>query len=106
LFSSNVLRLKNNNALTQIIEKVFSEYLVKELEEILSNLNIPCSKVYEMSDVAGDKDNFKRKSLLHFKHKKLGDCIIPGNSIIFSEIGNMSIEKAPEIGEDNDKYGL
>ncbi len=106
LYSSNELRLKNNSTLNIIVEKVFSKYSVKDLEEELSNLNIPCSKVYEMSDVYLDIDNFKNKSLIRFKHSKLGECVIPGISVNFSSQSKLLIKEAPEIGEDNDKYGL
>lgn len=106
LFCSNILRLKNNDALTQIIEEVFTQYNVSELEILLMERNIPCSKVNEMSDIANDENNFKRKALLHVKHSKLGECIVPGNSIIFSACDIKELEEAPEIGEDNKKYGL
>lgn len=106
LYSSNTLRLANNNELTKIIERVFAKYSVKDLEEKLSQLKIPCSKVYEMSDVYVDKDNFQKKALLHFKHSKLGNCVIPGSSIAFSEVNDISVVEAPEIGGNNNSYGL
>src|SRR5438034_1235347 len=40
LFSSNLLRLKNNNVLTEIIEKVLAKYNVSEIEKIFSETNI------------------------------------------------------------------
>ncbi len=105
-YSSNILRIKNNNKLTKIIESVFSHFSAKKLEERLSQLKIPCSRICEMSDVYNDNSNFKRGSLVHFRHSKLGDCVIPGSSILFSENSKMFHEEAPEIGEDNEKYGL
>lgn len=106
LFDSNSLRLKNNVALVEIMEKAFSSYTSKELEDQLNLLQIPCSRVYEMSDVSKDEDNYKRQSLIRFSHSKLGECIIPGKSINFSQPADFKISEAPVIGQDNKKYGI
>jgi crotonobetainyl-CoA:carnitine CoA-transferase CaiB-like acyl-CoA transferase len=106
LFSSNILRLKNSKALTEIIEKVFAAYSVAELEELLSKLSIPCSKVNEMADVASDEENFSRKALVHVQHSKLGECVVPGSCITFSEVTSTDLDEAPAIGEDNKQYGI
>lgn len=106
LFSTNLMRLKNNITLTGIIEKVLGTYKVSYLEEKFLNLGIPCSRVNEMSDVASDMDNFKNKSLILLTHPKLGKCIVPGMPITFSEGIHILPQKAPEIGENNVEYGL
>lgn len=106
LFTTNTLRLKNKDALTTIIEQAFTSYTAKEIEHQLSSLQIPCSQVLEMSDVASDKDNFRRQALVRFKHPKLGTIITPGRSIRFSIDEEFPISQAPHIGKDNKKYGI
>jgi len=106
LFASNTLRLKHKERLTEIIEKTFANYTTRNLEHELSDRGIPCSRVYEMSDVASSEENFRRKALLRFQHSKLGTVIIPGKSIHFSEGNEIQIEEAPAIGRDNKKYGV
>ncbi len=59
-----------------------------------------------MSDVYRDKNNYKNNSLIHYNHSKLGECVVPGKSIKFSTKNEILISEAPEIGKDNDKYGL
>jgi CoA:oxalate CoA-transferase len=106
LFTTNTLRLKNQEMLTGIIEQVFSSYTSRDLESKLNLLEVPCSRVYEMSDVAAEEDNFKRKALISLDHSKLGKVVIPGKSIHFSESDNFPITEAPSIGKDNKKYGI
>lgn len=105
-FTSNTLRLKHKERLTTIIEKAFEHYTALDLERELFDRGIPCSRVYEMSDVANSEENFKRKALLRFNHSKLGAIIIPGKSIHFSESSETKIKEAPAIGQDNKKYGI
>lgn len=106
LFSSNILRLKNNQKLTEIIEKTFADYSIERLEEKLNNLGIPSSKVNEMSDVYNNTEIFKNQTLIHFQNNQLGDCVIPGKSINFSEVSGVKITPAPGIGENDNDYGL
>jgi len=106
LFASNTLRLKHKEQLTESIEKVFARYTADDLEQELSGRGLPCSRVYEMSDVATSEENFKRGALLHFAHSKLGDIIIPGKSINFSAEEALPFKEAPAIGKDNDGYGV
>ncbi len=94
-FSSNELRLKHNDQLTKAIELAFATHSTAEIENSLQEINIPCSKINEMSDVFEDQNNFSKKFLLHFNHSKLGDCVIPGSSINFSENDDLDIEEAP-----------
>ncbi len=94
-FSTNELRLKNNDQLTRAIEQAFSNRSTAEIEQQLKEINVPCSKINEMSDVFSDQNNFSKKLLLHFNHSKLGDCVVPGSSINFSENDELNIEEAP-----------
>ena len=57
LYVTNELRLKNLQRLTRLIESVFSQYPVTDLEEKLSSRKIPCTRIYEMSDVYADEHN-------------------------------------------------
>lgn len=106
LFAENSLRLKNNPKLTVIIESVFGRYNSTDLEQILTRLNIPNCRVYEMSDVCADENNFTSKSLIRINHPKLGNCVIPGQSIKFSEVQETVIKNAPEKGDDNDELHI
>lgn len=106
LFQSNMLRLKNKQRLVEAVEKVFANFQVAKLERKLSDLGVPCSRINEMSDVATEEDNFRRKALIEVKHSKLGNIIVPGKSINFSEAQDLEMTEAPTIGRDNKKYGV
>lgn len=106
LFSSNSLRLANNDSLSSIIEKAISNFSVKDLEAKLSQIDIPCSKVNNMSDVYADEDNYKNEFLVKFHHSLLGECVVPGKSIKFSKIQTENLKQAPDIGENDKDYGL
>jgi crotonobetainyl-CoA:carnitine CoA-transferase CaiB-like acyl-CoA transferase len=106
LYATNELRLKNLQHLTGLIESVFSQYPVTDLERKLVGRKIPCTRVYEMSDVYADEHNYTSGSLLHFNHDKLGECVVPGKSINFSEGESFVIKKSPQIGDDDTHYGI
>ncbi len=106
IFTSNELRLKNLEPLTQIIEKAFSEFKVAELLIKLQELEIPCSSVSYMSDVANDNSNFENKRNVKLNHSKLGEIIVPGKSINFTEFPDFEVREAPDVGENNSEYGI
>lgn len=106
LFYSNILRLENNDRLTNLIEQVFAKFTVQQLVKTLTALTIPNSKVNQMSDLIHEELLFKQGNLVRIKHSKLGDCVVPGNSVIFSEMREIGLTESPSIGRDNDKYGI
>lgn len=106
LFVNNHMRLEHKEELTKIIELVFGKFHALELEEMLSERGVPCSRVYEMSDVYGEEDNYRRKALVKIDHPLLGACVIPGVSINFSEADEVQFHAAPKIGEHDKEYGL
>lgn len=106
LFISNSLRLMNNETLTSTLENVFSSYSVTALEKILTDLGIPCSKVNDMSDVYLNEDNYTNGFLIKFQHSLLGDIVVPGKSIKFSQSSQEEMKAAPAIGQNNQEYGI
>lgn len=106
LFATNALRLEHNVELTSMIEKVFSSFTVVALQEKLTQRNIPCSKVNEMSDVYSDVQNYRQGYLSRFHHPDLGECVVPGKSITFSKFPENQLQSAPSIGQHNIDYGL
>lgn len=105
-FKTNIDRLKHAAKLTAKISSAFSSYTAAELEATLLAHGIPCSRIYEMSDVAADESNFSRGALERYTHAVLGEIIIPGSSIHFSGTDSVPLSQAPAVGEDNARYGL
>lgn len=106
MFETNTLRLTNKELLTEVMEEAFADITAADLERALNSLQIPCSRMYEMSDVAKEDDNFKRQALIKVKHTKLGEIIVPGKSINFSESPEFRISEAPSLGRDDKDYEL
>lgn len=106
LLKSNHERLQNNKYLTTILESVFKQYKATALVMLLQEIEIPCSKVNTMKDVANSKQNFSNGSLIKINHPRIGQCIIPGHAINFSIMEEAEISNAPQIGEHNKEYGI
>lgn len=105
-FSTNSLRLVNNELLTPIIEAVFTRFLTVELQKKLTTLSIPCSKVNNMSDVYKNSDNYKNGFLVKMRNKRTNNFVTSGRSIKFTRDTSKKFVLAPAIGEDNGDYGL
>jgi CoA:oxalate CoA-transferase len=106
LFSTNILRIKNDSMLTQVIERSFSRYTVSELIPLLAAIHIPCSKVNSMSDVYNDSDNYSKGYVRKEQHPLLGECVVPGSSVRFLECPAVENHSSPKNGEHNAEYGV
>lgn len=105
-FATNSSRVEYQAELTRLLEEIFSKFPSDILLAKLSKLDIPCSKVNNMRDMSKINSNFKKGFLKEINHTKLGKCIIPGRSIIFSDYPESDYKEAAEIGKDNNEYGI
>lgn len=83
-FNTNVQRLRFQPELTKYIESCFSVLSTKKLIKELKAIEIPCAAVAQMSDVAVNKWFTRHKAVVSINHPKLGTCLVPGHSILFS----------------------
>jgi CoA:oxalate CoA-transferase len=106
LFATNNLRLANQMALTEIIESSLKDFSPSEAIEILSQLGIPCGQVAEMSDIYANSFLYKSNFLEKKTHPIAGSYVTPKQSIIFSEMKELTLHDAPQVGQDNETYDV
>lgn len=106
LFETNALRLANQSILTNTIETAFSNFDTNTLIELLRENKIPCAKVATIREVALNEDYQKQEILFKYSHPELGECVVPGRAIHFSEDTERIVNPAKKVGEDNKNYGL
>jgi hypothetical protein len=59
-----------------------------------------------MSQVYDEKDNYDREFLKKINYPDIGEFVVPGKSIIFSNEKNIEYKRAPKVGENNKEYGI
>jgi CoA:oxalate CoA-transferase len=102
-FATNEDRLKNNAALTILIESVFIQYETKALLTKLTELGIPAGPVREMQDVLATPWFYESGALQKIVHPTLGTSVVPGHAIWIEGETPKSLQPAPNLGEHNDK---
>lgn len=106
LFISNEKRLENSEELTNFVQSVLNSLPEETLVEMLTELGIPASYVYSMAQVYDEKDNYDREFLKKINYPDIGEFVVPGKSIIFSNEKNIEYKRAPKVGENNKEYGI
>lgn len=106
LFATNILRVKHNDALTSLIEKVFSTSTVQDIVDECRNRGIAASRVNTMLDVLSLGSLFQSAEIIEVGHPKLGVHVEPGYPLHFSQAVSEQHKLAPTVGEHNSEYGI
>lgn len=102
LFATNGQRLNQQQQLTVLIERVFCQYSRQELESLLEARQIPCAAVNEMTDVAALTTLYESGALVKLNHPQVGEYVVAGRCISFSEGDLPLFQPAPQLDQAHD----
>jgi CoA:oxalate CoA-transferase len=102
-FKTNGRRVKNNEALKQIIESWFATFpdrdsIVTELDKF----RVPCGPVFSLEEAMAHPHLRERKTVRKVSDPAFGEFDIPGLPVKFSAWPDRTDLKASRVGEDND----
>jgi CoA:oxalate CoA-transferase len=102
-FKTNSRRVKNNEALKQIIEDWFATFpdrdsVVAELDKF----RVPCAPVWSLEEAMAHPHLRERKTIRQVSDPALGQFEIPGFPVKFSDWAPADDLKASRVGEDNE----
>ena len=104
-YKNNSLRVKNRKGLNKIINKIIKQKSIEYWVDGLTNVNVPCGPINDISQVFDDPQVKSRKMKIKMKHKKSKQLIdLIANPIKFS-VSNIKYKKAPPVlGEDTELF--
>ena len=104
-YKNNSLRVKNRKSLNKIINKIIKQKSIEYWVDGLTNVNVPCGPINDISQVFDDPQVKSRKMKIKMKHKKSKQLIdLIANPIKFS-VSKIKYKKAPPIlGEDTELF--
>jgi crotonobetainyl-CoA:carnitine CoA-transferase CaiB-like acyl-CoA transferase len=98
-FMSYVLRKQNEADLLSIVEPIVSQRKAAELESILMEAGVPCSKMNNIKEVFEDPHMIDRGITVDVEHPVMGKMKTVRNPVLFSEESPSIRKHAPSLGE-------
>jgi crotonobetainyl-CoA:carnitine CoA-transferase CaiB-like acyl-CoA transferase len=98
-FMSYVLRKQNEADLLSIVEPIVSQRKAAELEAILMEAGVPCSKMNNIKEVFEDPHMIDRGITVDVEHPVMGKMKAVRNPVLFSEESPSIRKHAPSLGE-------
>jgi crotonobetainyl-CoA:carnitine CoA-transferase CaiB-like acyl-CoA transferase len=98
-FMSYVLRKQNEADLLSIVEPIVSQRKASELESILMEAGVPCSKMNNIKEVFEDPHMIDRGITVDVEHPVMGKMKAVRNPVLFSEESPSIRKHAPSLGE-------
>jgi len=98
-FMSYVLRKQNEADLLSIVEPIVSQRKASELEAILMEAGVPCSKMNNIKEVFEDPHMIDRGITVDVEHPVMGKMKTVRNPVLFSEESPSIRKHAPSLGE-------
>ncbi len=98
-FMSYVLRKQNESDLLAIVEPIISTRSSKELEAILMEAGVPCSRMNNIKEVFEDEHMIDRGITVDVEHPVMGKMKAVRNPVLFEEESPSIRRHAPSLGE-------
>jgi crotonobetainyl-CoA:carnitine CoA-transferase CaiB-like acyl-CoA transferase len=98
-FMSYVLRKQNESDLLAIVEPIISKRSSKELEAILMEAGVPCSRMNNIKEVFEDEHMIDRGITVDVEHPVMGKMKAVRNPVLFEEESPSIRKHAPSLGE-------
>jgi crotonobetainyl-CoA:carnitine CoA-transferase CaiB-like acyl-CoA transferase len=102
-FADNPSRVKNCNALDEIVGAKIGQRTLAELRECLDSHEVGFSPIYDASDIFADPQFAAREAIVRVADAELGDvrmqCVVPR----FSETPGVVRSAGPALGEHNNE---
>jgi CoA:oxalate CoA-transferase len=101
-FKSNGRRVRNNEALKQMIEEWFASFPDRDsVIAALDKFRVPCAPVWSLEEAMAHPHLRERKTIRRVHDRELGEFDIPGFPVKFSDWAPRKDLKASRVGEDN-----
>jgi CoA:oxalate CoA-transferase len=102
-FKTNSRRVKNNDALKQMIEEWLATFPDREsVIDALDTFRVPCAPVWSLEEAMASPHLRERKTIRRVKDPALGEFDIPGFPVKFSDWAPRVDLRASRVGEDNE----
>jgi crotonobetainyl-CoA:carnitine CoA-transferase CaiB-like acyl-CoA transferase len=98
-FSSYVLRKQNEAPLLAVVEPAVEKFTAKELEALLMQVGVPCSRMHNIKEVFEDPHIIDRKVAVDVEHPVMGKMKAVRNPVLFDEDSPTIRRYAPLLGE-------
>jgi CoA:oxalate CoA-transferase len=102
-FKSNSRRVRNNEALKEIVESWFATF--PDRDSVVAKLDeyrVPCGPVLSLEEAMAHTHLRERKTIRHVSDPSFGEFDIPGFPVKFSDWPDRTELKASRLGEDNE----
>jgi CoA:oxalate CoA-transferase len=102
-FKSNGRRVRNNEALKEIVEDWFATF--PDRDSVVAELDkyrVPCGPVLSLEEAMAHPHLRERKTVRRVKDPSFGEFDIPGLPVKFSDWPDRTELKASRLGEDNE----
>jgi len=102
-FKTNSRRVRNNDALKQMIEDWFATFPDRDSVIVaLDKFRVPCAPVWSLEEAMASPHLRERKTIRRVSDPGLGGFDIPGFPVKFSDWAPRTDLKASRVGEDNE----
>lgn len=102
-YYTNSERLKNNEAVQEIVSRWIGSKDMADLKQMLDTIGVPISPIYSIEDIFNDPQYQARENIVEVEHPRLGSIKIPNVVPRFSETPGAIRHRAPELGEHNEE---
>ena len=94
-------RLKNQDAIQEVIESVLADKTMDEAVELVLSKGIPAGPIYDISQILQDPQVRSREMFVEMEHPTLGDITVNGCAIKLMDTKPSVRTPAPMLGQDN-----
>jgi CoA:oxalate CoA-transferase len=102
-FKTNSRRVKNNDALKQMIEDWFATFPDRDsVVAALDKFRVPCAPVWSLEEAMASPHLRSRQTIRRVSDPVLGEFEIPGFPVKFSDWAPSTDLKASRVGQDNE----
>ena len=98
-FSSNAERMKNLDALTEVMNARLKNRKVDELIQALEAQGVPCGRINSIAEVAGDPQALARDMIVELEHPRAGRTRALGLPVKLSRTPGKVSRPAPLLGQ-------
>ena len=98
-FASNAERMKNLDALTELLNSRISRWKKSELIQALEAAGVPCGPINSIADVAADPQALARQMVVELEHPRAGRTRALGLPIKLSRTPGKVLRPAPTFGQ-------
>ena len=94
-------RLKNQDAIQQVIEDVLKDYTMEQATELILSKGIPAGPIMDISQILADPHVKEREMFVEMDHPTLGRITVNGCAIKLMDTKPSVRTPAPALGQDN-----